>query len=79
MNRCFGESMVLGRCEVLYTEKCNKEKGCPFYKSVEKAAEDCKKAEERCEKLNIPYGSRYVIWKKAKDLAELKQAQVKLP
>lgn len=66
--KCFGKN-IYGRCGALYTTDCNYDT-CPFYKSVEKAKEDSRKAEKRCKSLGIPSGNDYTIWKKSKDLDE---------
>ena len=75
MARCFGET-ITGQCSALDVSKCDKE-SCAFYKSVEQAKADYRRAECRCKKLGIPSNGDYVIWKKAKDLADQKMAEIK--
>lgn len=65
MARCFGEK-VLGVCDILYVEKCDKA-NCSFFKTTEQFNADVKKSAARCKKLNIPSGNDYVIWKMAQE------------
>ncbi len=66
--KCFAKT-IAGGCSALYVMHCDESK-CPFYKSVEHAKADFRKAADRCRKLDIPANGEYILWKKAKDLEE---------
>lgn len=66
--RCFAETLS-GGCSALTTKVCETGK-CSFYKTIAEAQMSYRRAQVRCKRLNIPANEEYVIWRKAKDLAE---------
>ena len=65
---CFAKT-ITGGCSALNVDECDYDK-CSFYKSKEDAILGYRRAEKRCKRLGIPSWQDYIIWKKAKDMAE---------